>query len=188
MTFSRIILICLFITLSSPLWAADSPPPVDGTLPAFALTAPASPENRRYLGIGEAETFTIPEIKADVVIIEVFSMYCPHCQREAPEVNTLYRLMADHPERGDRLKIIGIGAGNSDFEVDYFRTTYDVPFPLIPDGDFVIHKVLGEVRTPYFLAVRLFPDGTHRVIYSKLGAFENPASFLELILSRSGLL
>lgn len=184
MTFFRIAFVC--VLLASPV-AAAGPPLVDGTLPAMTLPAPTTPESRRYLGIDEAETFTIPGIDADVVIIEVFSMYCPHCQREAPQVNTLYQLMADHPERGDRLKLIGIGAGNSSFEVDYFRKTYDVPFPLIPDGDFVLHKALGEVRTPYFLAVRLFPDGTHRVIYSKLGAFENPASFLDLILSRSGL-
>jgi hypothetical protein len=54
---------------------ADSQPPaVGGILPEFDLSVPRSDEHQKYLGVA-GKTFMIPEIKAEVVIIEIFSMY-----------------------------------------------------------------------------------------------------------------
>lgn len=52
-----------------------NPPPEGGILPAINLVAPQNVEYQQYLGIAGRETFTIPEIKAEVVLIEIFSMY-----------------------------------------------------------------------------------------------------------------
>jgi hypothetical protein len=55
---------------------ADSQPPqVGGVLPQFSLPAPESGEHQQYLGIAGKASFTIPEIRADIVIIEIFNMY-----------------------------------------------------------------------------------------------------------------
>jgi hypothetical protein len=56
-------------------WADSQPPAVGGVLPEFALPVPKSLEHQDYLGIGGKEAFSIPEIRADIVIIEIFSMY-----------------------------------------------------------------------------------------------------------------
>jgi hypothetical protein len=65
------------ILLVSAVFArADTQPPaVGGKLPEFTLPVPKSDEHRKYLGLEGKESFEIPEIKADVVIIEIFSMY-----------------------------------------------------------------------------------------------------------------
>src|SRR5690606_15376258 len=97
------------------------------------LDAPESPNARAYLGLQDAKTFSIGDIQTRILLIEVFSMYCPHCQREAPAVNTLYQQIIDRGDLADRIKIIGIGVGNSSFEVGVFQKTYNVPFPLFPD-------------------------------------------------------
>ena len=55
--------------------AATQPPPVDGVLPEIVLPAPDKPQHLTYLGIEGKQTFTIPEIDAPVVIVEIFSMY-----------------------------------------------------------------------------------------------------------------
>ena len=56
-------------------WADSQPPAVGGKLPEFTLPAPKSDEHQEYLGLAGKESFKISEISADVVIIEIFSMY-----------------------------------------------------------------------------------------------------------------
>ena len=80
---------------TSPLFAADQPPVKGGALPAFELPVPQDLQLREYLGLSESGSFTIREIKAQVVIIEIFSMYCPFCQQEAPRVNELFNLIVN---------------------------------------------------------------------------------------------
>lgn len=170
-----------------PAQAAKSPPKVGEILPDFSMAVPGESDARDYLGLSRGGSFQVPQVKAQVVILEVFSMYCPFCQKEAPNVNRLYRLIEENPNLKGKIKLIGIGAGNSSYEVQIFKTRYGVPFPLFPDSDYSIHTLLGNVRTPYFIAVRINSDGTHRVIYSRLGAFESAEAFLRLMVRSAGI-
>ena len=54
---------------------ATSPPAEGGVLPPIELGIPENQQYRQYLGLSGDKTFTIPEIKAEVVLIEIFSMY-----------------------------------------------------------------------------------------------------------------
>lgn len=90
------------------------------------------------------------------------------------------------PNLKGKIKVIGIGAGNTPYEVQVFKRTYNSPFPLFSDKDFSIHNALGDARTPYFLAVRIRENGTHEVVLSQLGAFKGAQDFLESILSALG--
>jgi hypothetical protein len=65
---------CFFLT-AAPVGAASQPPAVGGKLPEITLAAPQNTELQLYLGVGGKQTFAIPEIKAEVVLIEIFSMY-----------------------------------------------------------------------------------------------------------------
>jgi protein-disulfide isomerase len=56
-------------------------------LAAIKLLVPENPAEKTYLGLTKSGEFSVRDIDADVVIIEVFSMYCPICQGEAPKVN-----------------------------------------------------------------------------------------------------
>ena len=167
-------------------YAIGGSQPVAGDLfPALQLPVPAGAADKSYLGI-RGDTFLISDVKAKVVLIEVLSMYCPFCQREAPHVNEVFTLIQENPALRDRIKIIGIGAGNSLYETQVYREKYRVPFPVIPDGDYMLHKALGEVRTPYFIGINM--DGSSpRVFFSKLGGFQSPAEFLDQIVRDSGL-
>jgi hypothetical protein len=102
-------------------------------------------------------------------------------------VNELFQSIQKRSDLKDKIKLIGIGAGNTPFEVEFFRKKYQVPFPLFPDQDLTIHKVLGEVRTPYFIGVRINDDGSNKVFYSKLGAFKNAREFMSTMVHLSGI-
>jgi hypothetical protein len=68
--------VAAYLFLSAGIAGTASQPPAEGgKLPEIILTAPLDTELRQYLGVGGKETFTIPEIKAEVVLIEIFSMY-----------------------------------------------------------------------------------------------------------------
>jgi peroxiredoxin len=178
-----------FMVIAAPLWAV-SPPAVGGSLPDFQLPAPKDSADKNYLGVSGSffsGPFKIPQIKANVIIIEIFSMYCPYCQAEAPNMNSLFSRIESNPDLKGKIKLLGIGAGNSEYEVGVFKKKYHVAFPLFPDGDFKIYDVIGEVRTPYFIGVKINSDGSHQVFYSKLGAFESVDRFLNQIIQLSGL-
>lgn len=66
--------VCLVLSIGA-VGAESQPPPEGGLLPDIVLATPKSPEHQDYLGISGKDTFKIPEIKAEVVIIEIFSMY-----------------------------------------------------------------------------------------------------------------
>jgi thiol-disulfide isomerase/thioredoxin len=186
---SALILFVLMVLMATAMsYAQNSPPKVGNPLPDFELTTLNNPADFQYLGLtAGGKSFKINQIKAKVIIIQIYSMYCPYCQAEAPNVNRLYASIENNPALKDKIKIIGIGAGNTQFEVGTYKKKYSVLFPLVPDDDFKTHKIMGEVRTPYFIAVKLSDSGQTKVIYSRLGALENIDQFLAQLAALSGL-
>ena len=65
----------LILAVGLPAGAATTPPAEGGSLPGIQLAIPEDPVQRSYLGLEGKGSFTIPEIDADVVIVEIFSMY-----------------------------------------------------------------------------------------------------------------
>lgn len=177
----------LLLALVFPVLSANKPPEKGETLPVFNLPIPKNPAEKTYLGLSGDGLFKIPQIKARVVIVEIYSMYCPYCQKDAPGMNELYNLIEKNPNLKNKIKIIGIGAGNTSFEVETFKKTYQVPFPLFPDKDFSIHKACGEVRTPYFIVVKINDDGSHQIVHAQLGNYPGAEPFWEIVLKASGL-
>ncbi|MFH2120570.1 MAG: TlpA family protein disulfide reductase [Pseudomonadota bacterium] len=132
------IIISLAIALNFFIWAFPSfgqgtPPVEGGILPKIILPVPADQGYKKYLGLKGEGTFLVPQIKAKVVLIEIFSMYCPHCQKDAPVVNDLFSKIVGDGTLKDVIKLIGIGVGNSDFEVDFFRKTYNIRYAHVAD-------------------------------------------------------
>ncbi len=159
----------------------SSAEPVSGLL----LPAPSDHHQQAYLGIGALQEFALTDIRAEVVLIEVFSMYCPHCQREAPNVNRLYRRIADDSVLAGRVKIFGIGVGNTSYEVDTFRKRFDIQFPLFPDRNRQIARQLAVRETPTFVAFAYGNDGTLHQILHAPGSLGNVEDFLTRLLERA---
>ena len=176
----------LFLALVNPNLAAESLPVKGGKLPVINLPIPKDQNERNYLGLSRKGYFKTPEIKAQAVIVAILSLYCPTCQATASAMTEVYRRIENNPDLEGKMKLIGIGAGNSPHEVEVLKEAYDIPFPLFPDKDFNIHKALGEIRTPYFIAM-MNGDGSHDVVHTRQGSFAEPEPFLEAMLKVYGL-
>jgi peroxiredoxin len=178
--------ICLLLATHAGL-AFTKAPAIGESLPSFELPIPQDARAQSYLGLTGPGQFTIAQIEAKVVIIQIFSMYCPVCQKEAFRVNKLYRTIQKRKDLKDKIKIIGIGTGNTSFEVGFFQKKYEVDFPLFSDENLSIHRILGKLRTPYYIGVKINSDGSNKVFYSRLGQFRDVDSFLKRIVELSGL-
>jgi protein-disulfide isomerase len=167
--------------------AAESVPAGGGGFPLFDLPMPGSEGERVYLGLTGKGTFKVGKIKARVVIIEVFSFYCPHCQRTAAQINDLYQMIEKRADLKGKIKIIGIGAKNSAYEVDAYKERYHVPFPLFPDEDMAITDRLGVKGTPTFIGVKVDGKGFQKQVYFGEGGFPDNQKFLTEMIRLSGL-
>lgn len=167
---------------ASPAMAPLSP---GQDVPALTITAPLSEPEAAQLGVKPAAAFKLSEIKAQAVILVVFSMYCPFCQRDAPELPKLQEMLR---ARGlqDTVKLVGLGAGNSPFEVNVFREKFALSFPLLPDPDFAAYKLLGQVGTPYYYVLKRKDEG-FVVADGVLGCMASPEAFLKRALGKLGL-
>ena len=61
--------------------------------PQAPLAAPKDMDARRYLALPEATSFTLNEIKADLILVEIMNVHCTSCQRQAQVYNKLYELI-----------------------------------------------------------------------------------------------
>lgn len=184
-----VLAVCLLYPLAVLAGEASESPgaaplPVGATFPDLPLGSALSPEQRAYLGIAKKEgPVSLADISAPVVVVEIFSMYCPHCQKEAPLVNDLFDLL-EKGGHADKVKLLGIGAGNSAMEVDIFRAKFEPRFPLVPDQDFTVHDACGRVGTPYFYVLARKPgEAAYTVAISRLGRMDSPESLVNDILA-----
>lgn len=181
-------LVALSFLAVSAVASAGKMPAIGDRLVDLRLPTPESAETREYLGLPPGEAFSATAIAGKILVIEIFSMYCPHCQREAPAVNRLYQAIQDSEPLRDRVKMIGIGVGNSTFEINHFRKHYSILFPLFPDEDFTVHKAIGEVRTPFFIVAALGPNDSGRILWTGSGSMGSLETFMARLndLARDG--
>lgn len=175
--------------LSLALLAARPSLAEQQTLPGVSLTTPASASDRAYLGLKGAagSAFALTDIDADLLLIMLFSMYCPSCQEKAPAINALYNKLKTVSRPDLKIVMIGIGANNSHLEVAHFRQQYHVQFPLFADRDHTIYSRLNGKATPDFIGCKRGNQQQFTVILRQSGGFVNPDKFFMDVFKKSGL-
>lgn len=180
--------VVILFLLSPLLQAQEAANDYRSTIAKFKLFVPEDPAARKYLGIQNSPgKVPLSQIKSEIVIVEIFSMYSPPCQRHAPAANKLYQAIDSRKELKDKIKMVGIGMGNSQFEVGIFKDKYTVPFPLFDDRDSYVSNSLIGIRTPHYIGLRIKDGSEPEVFYSKPGGFTSTEEFLDTIVKTSGI-
>jgi thiol-disulfide isomerase/thioredoxin len=153
--------------------------------PNLNFSGTISAADRAYLGLTKPGPFSLKDIQAPYVLVEIFSDSCPHCILAAPGVNRLFRLIEGKPKlrgkdgRPAVLKMLGVGFYSKPEAMEVWRTKYNVSFPLIPDPQAVVGKALDIPGTPTYVLL----DQQGRVLFVQPGELGSPRRFLQKVLS-----
>jgi hypothetical protein len=147
-------MVLFFAGLAADLQARE--PLIQGgaLFPEVPLKTPSAVNDRTYLGLSDQKEFAVKDIRAKVILVEIMNVYCVSCQNQAPIYNQLFALIQSDPETRGQIKIISVSAGNNDEEVKIFRDHFHVPFPIVPDPEYVLHAAIGGSPTPFSIFVR----------------------------------
>ncbi len=156
--------------------------------PEFAFPTPPSGADVDYLalpsklfGLMKADTFSLKEIKADLLVVEYLNKYCFSCQLQAPVMNQVYSSVQQNPELKGRVRFIGIAAGNNQREAESFRAEKRIPFPIIPDPKFLAYEAIGDPgATPFTIIIRK-TETNLLVARTKVGFTKDPEVILREI-------
>ena len=168
----------LLLVLVQPLGAQEKSLPSLGTvLPKIQMESPADEADKKYLGIGKIGKFTFQQVKGDLLLVEIVGVYCPLCHKQAPGFNRLFQRIQRDGRLSSKVKMLAIAAGGSPSELSYLRQEFSIPFPIIRDSQYEIHKQLGEPRTPFTLLI----DRNRKILFTHLGVIEDMDSFFNKI-------
>jgi peroxiredoxin len=144
----------LFVLPCYSVYGSENRPFLAGSqLPQFTLPAPDAQQTLSYLGLTTTAPYTIPQIGAKLVLIEFLSALCPHCQANAPVLNRLYQVIQNDADLASDVKIIGICIGNDKTQIDAFKKTFKVSFPLISAENLAIAHAVESMETPTMVLV-----------------------------------
>ena len=144
---------------------------------AFVFPAPEVPDHRVYLGLGEDQgSLALADMERDFLLVEIVGVYCPVCHNQAPDILRLYQRVQRDAGLAGKVGMVAVAVGATAMEIEHLHRTWRFPFPILQDGDYVLHKLIGEPDTPYsFLLDR---DGS--VLYTHLGRADTESLFNQL--------
>lgn len=174
--FSALIL-SFFLSFPTAAVSMDNPPEAGDCLPVFAFQAPYTITEKKYLGIGDVDDFTLEELEAEFFLIEVVGTYCPICHIQSDDVNRLFNRIVMDEELSARMLMFAVSSGSTDTEIEYLRETWQAPYPILPDFDYEFFNFIGSPGVPFTLIVSC--DG--RIHYTNTGRMQEISAYLEKI-------
>jgi peroxiredoxin len=138
-----------------------------------------SEADQNYLGLEKPGAFTLQDIKAPYVLLEIMRTTCPHCVAQVPALNQLYKLVANSDLK-DKLKIISVGETDSESALKQFKAAHKVPFALVADSNCAIGSAFAVSGTPTTVLV----DKRGKVLLTEDGAFESAGQMFKHIKAK----
>jgi len=134
-----------------------------------------------FLGFLKGETFSLKDIKADLIVLEYLNKYCFSCQLQAPVMNRVFTTVGKDARLKEQVKFLGVAAGNNQREVDSFKAEKKVPFPIVPDPKFLAYEAIGDPgATPFTLFLRKTDSGLV-VARVRIGLTKEPEAIIKEI-------
>jgi peroxiredoxin len=178
---SSFVISLFFFTVLPRSADCASPPPTPGVTDN-RLPAPQTESERKYLGLSSTvERFSLDNVQADILVLDFFDMYCHVCQARAKHMNDFYQLVQSRGLSG-RVKVLGVGVGDTPKEVTVFKEKFGLPFPVFSDRTGSFTRQFGKIRVPNVILFKRHL-GHFEVVYQESSLPDNPEQFLAKVLS-----
>jgi hypothetical protein len=139
--------------------------------PNLAFDELVTPDDYQSLGLPSREgSFHLSDIPGELLILEFFNRYCLTCWRQAPQLESLGKLLGPGALAG-KVRILSVGAGNNVNELRQFRTEQRVTYPIATDPLFDRYNDLGEPGGTPFTAFLRRRSGTWVLADSHVGFY-----------------
>lgn len=136
----------------------------------------------RYLDLKpDIRSIRLVDIPAEYIFVEFFNERCLGCIREIKTFKSLYSGFQNEKGISEKIKIIGIGTGSNEENVQAFRDRYDIPFPVFADAEWRLFECLGSPALPTAYLLKRNKKGAREIVSVQSGHTENIHALLESI-------
>lgn len=139
------------------------------------LSAPSASDQQVYLGVQKDSVFTLNQTRAQFILIDVLNVFCPDCQKNAPQMNRIYNIVENDSDLKSDIKLIGIAVGNDDKQIAPYVAEFKIKFPVFPDPGNSIHTLLGGIEYPSLILA----DSKGNILFVHEGAIVDIDVLLE---------
>ncbi|HLS33210.1 MAG TPA: TlpA disulfide reductase family protein [Brevibacterium sp.] len=112
----------------------------------------------------EGESTSLAAWRPKVVALNLWYAACPPCRVEAPDLNATYEHF------GDQVEFLGVNVRDQAATAEAFVRSFDVPYPIMIDGDGSMVSLLSGVLPPQATPSTVILDPTGRAAARVVGA------------------
>lgn len=161
---------------------------VSATLSALSasprLPASFSAEQRTQLGLEASEQpdFGLEELTETRLVLVLFDLYCPVCQKSAENLRQLHVALT---EQFPNTPMLAVGSGDTPLEAATFARKFELAMPVTSDRERALASAFDASKTPAVLLLeRASTDKPFEVTWSREGYFGH--EHLDALLARLG--
>ena len=124
-------------------------------------------------------TYTLSELKGNVVLINFWATWCGPCRMEIPEFNELYE---EYHDRG--FELLGISISDTKKQLKNYTNSYKVEYPLLYGSTKDLNKITKDYGGVYAVPSSFLIGRNGNIIWSYPGAIlknYDPQTFADLI-------
>lgn len=148
------ILFLLLFLLSASGYAStseisDVPPRTGDLLPRISFSNKLTPQEQAYLGVGKKKVVSLQDIPGEILIVMFLNTHCPICINSLATSKEAFKTIERDQNLRGAVRLVGISVGNTVTEVTALREEHTIPYPIIPDPEFMAHKAAREPAVPF---------------------------------------
>lgn len=120
-------------------------------------------------------------LRAPIVVFDIFNMYCAKCQKKAPKTEAFHQLI-NKRNLTEKILFIGIATQNTNYEAAVFMKKFNLTFTVYSDRNSAYYELLNSKKWPWFVVMKRVEGDRYKVVYRGKALDGTPEEFLNKIL------